>query len=95
MKELSGKVVQVLDEISGESSRGPWRKKSFVLELPGEYPKKVCIDMWGDRIDEFDVKQGEDLKAAIDIESRGIQRKVVYKRQSLENRQGIRFPSAS
>lgn len=70
MKELSGKVVQVLDEISGESSRGPWRKKSFVLELPGEYPKKVCIDMWGDRIDEFDVKQGEDLKAAIDIESR-------------------------
>ena len=70
MIELSGKVIQVLEEISGESSRGPWRKKSFVLEVPGEYPKKVCIDMWGDNIDQFNVKQGEDLKASIDVESR-------------------------
>lgn len=68
--ELKGKVVQVLDEINGESSRGPWRKKSFVLELPGDYPKKVCIDIWGDNIDQFNVQSGQEIQAFIDIESR-------------------------
>ena len=68
--EITGKIVQLLPEQSGQGSRGTWRKQEFIIEVPGNYPKKVCISMWGDNIDTFGIKQGEDITASIDIESR-------------------------
>lgn len=67
---LTGTVVDVLEEKSGESSNGPWRKQDFILETDGDYPKKICITQWGDRIEEFDVQEGETLTVHVDIESR-------------------------
>lgn len=68
--ELKGKVISVLPEQSGEGRNGRWRKQEFILETPGQYPKKVCVTVWGDRIDQFDLKEGEEVTAGIDIESR-------------------------
>ncbi len=68
--EISGKIIQVLPEQSGESARGPWRRQSYVLELPGNYPKKVCFTVWGNRIDQFAIREGEELTVDIDLESR-------------------------
>jgi len=68
--QISGTVHQVLEEQSGESKNGPWRKRDFILETPGKYPKKVCITQWGDAIDKADVKKGEQITAYIDIQSR-------------------------
>jgi hypothetical protein len=68
--EITGKIVQLLPEQSGQSSRGTWRKQEFILEVPGNYPKNICISMWGENIDSFGIKQGEDITVSIDIESR-------------------------
>ena len=68
--ELKGRIVQVLAAQSGESSRGTWKKQEYVIELPGQYPKKVCFYVWGDQIDNFAIKEGEELTVGIDIESR-------------------------
>lgn len=68
--EINGKIIEILPEKSGESARGPWRKQEYVLETDGEYPKKVCFMAWGDKIDEFAIREGEALTAAIDLESR-------------------------
>ena len=68
--EISGKIVQILPEQSVESARGPWRKQSYILELPGDYPKKVCFLVWGNRIDQFAIREGEELTVGIDLESR-------------------------
>ncbi|MDZ7690959.1 MAG: DUF3127 domain-containing protein [Balneolaceae bacterium] len=68
--QIEGKVIEVLEEQSGSSKNGPWRKQEFILETQDQYPKKVCITQWGDKIDEFDVQQGEQLTAHIDIQSR-------------------------
>lgn len=68
--EITGKVIDILDEKSGEGRKGPWRKREFILETPGQYPKPVCIIQWGDNIDKFNVQEGETLTAHIDIESR-------------------------
>ena len=67
---ISGKVIEVLDEQSGESRNGPWRKREFILETAGEYPKQVCVIQWGEKIDEWAVEVGEELTAHIDIQSR-------------------------
>ncbi|MEX0929357.1 MAG: DUF3127 domain-containing protein [Balneolales bacterium] len=68
--DLQGKVIKVLPEQSGTGRNGPWRKQDFILETEGKFPKKVCITMWGEKIDEFGVKEGETLKAYINVESR-------------------------
>ncbi len=67
--ELKGKVIQVLPVQSGEGHRS-WRKQDFILEIPSQYPKKVCISLWGDKIESAGLKIGDDITAFIDIESR-------------------------
>ena len=68
--ELDGKIIQLLPEKSGESARGPWRKQEYIIETKGQFPKQVCFMVWSDKIDEFAIKEGEQLIVSIDIESR-------------------------
>lgn len=68
--ELTGKIIEVLPEKSGTSARGPWRKQEYVIEIPGDYPKKVCFMVWGDKIDELKIGDGEELTVHVDLESR-------------------------
>lgn len=68
--QITGKVIQILEEQTGEGRNGPWRKQEFVLETPGQYPKQVCLVQWGDAIDKANVQEGETLTAHIDIQSR-------------------------
>lgn len=68
--KIKGKVVKILEEQSGKGKNGPWRKQDFILETQGNYSKKVCITQWGDKIDQFNVKEGEEITVFIDIQSR-------------------------
>lgn len=68
--KITGTIQQVLDEVSGESRNGAWRKQEFILETEGQYPKPVCIVVWGDNIDQFGIEQGKRITASIDIQSR-------------------------
>lgn len=68
--EIKGKVIQLLNIETGEGKNGVWRKMPFVIELPGSYPKKVCIDVWGDKIEAYNLQIDEEVTVSIDIESR-------------------------
>jgi hypothetical protein len=68
--EINGRIIELLPEKSGQSAKGPWRKQEYVLETEGQYPKKICFMVWSDKIDEFAIKEGENLVVSIDIESR-------------------------
>ena len=68
--EISGKIIELLPEKSGQSNNGGWRKREYVLETEAQYPKKVCFMAWGDKIDQFGLKQGERVTVSVDLESR-------------------------
>jgi hypothetical protein len=68
--EISGKIIELLPVKSGQSSNGEWRKQEYILETVTQYPKKVCFMAWGDKIDQFNIKHGESLTVAVDLESR-------------------------
>lgn len=40
------------------------------METPGQYPKKVCLSLWGEKVDEIKLNPGETITASINIESR-------------------------
>ena len=68
--EISGKIIELLEVKSGQSANGEWRKQEYILETETEYPKKICFMAWGDKIDQFNIQQGENLAVSVDLESR-------------------------
>lgn len=68
--ELSGTVISLLPEVTGQGKNGVWRKQEFILEVPSQYPRKVCISTWGEKIDQYALKEGDAVTASIDVESR-------------------------
>ncbi len=68
--EITGKLIQILPEETGEGRNGPWKKQSFILETQDQYPKKVCITVWGDKIDLNSFAENSMVTASINIESR-------------------------
>lgn len=68
--EIKGRIIQVLPLVTGVSSKGEWKKQDYILETEAQYPKKVCFNAWGDKVDQFAIREGEELIVSIDIESR-------------------------
>lgn len=68
--DVKGKVIQLLAEQSGTSKKGTWRKQEFVVETQGQYPKKVCFSVWGEKIDQYQLKTGDLVNVSFDLESR-------------------------
>lgn len=40
------------------------------METDGQYPKKVCISIWGDKINTSQLQVGKSLNISFDVESR-------------------------
>lgn len=67
---LTAKLIQVMPLQTGMGKNGEWRKQNIILETDGMYPKKICISMWGDKINESVLQIGNMLEISFDIESR-------------------------
>ncbi|MFT4733417.1 MAG: hypothetical protein ACI9DJ_001601 [Algoriphagus sp.] len=68
--EISGNIIQILALQTGEGKNGQWKKQEFIIETEGTYPKKVCVAMWGDKINESLIKVGSSVTASVEVESR-------------------------
>ena len=68
--QLTAKLIQVLPLQTGSGKNGQWKKQDIILETEAQYPKKVCISIWGDKINESQLQQGAQLTISFDIESR-------------------------
>lgn len=70
--ELTGRIIAVLPANSGVSNRtgNPWMSQEYVIEVPGQYPRKCVFRLFGeDRIKQFNIQMGEDLTVQFDIDA--------------------------
>lgn len=68
---ISGIVLNILPLQTGTSKAGnQWQKQDFILETGGQYPRKVCICLFGDNVEKFPLAVGQSVTASVDIESR-------------------------
>jgi hypothetical protein len=68
--ELTGKVIAVLPLQSGVSQRtgNPWAKQDYVIEIPGQFPRRVAFEVFGeDKIRHFNIQMGEEITVSFDI----------------------------
>ena len=68
--ELKGKVIQLLQPQTGMGKKGQWKKQEFIVETQAQYPKKVCLSAWGDKIDQYNLAVGDMVNVSVDLESR-------------------------
>lgn len=68
--ELIGKLIQLLPLQTGSGRNGEWKKQDVIVETGGNYPKKVCISIWGDKINTQVLQTGNVLKISYELESR-------------------------
>lgn len=70
--DITGKLILKLPLLSGTSKAGNnWQKQEFVIETNESYPKKICVNLWGDRIEQLNAFNiGDPITVSFDLESR-------------------------
>ena len=68
--QLTAKLIQLLPLQTGTGKNGQWKKQDVIVETDATYPKKICVSIWGDKIDTSQLQLGNQLKIDFDVESR-------------------------
>jgi len=68
--QITAKLIQILPLQSGVSRNGEWKKQDIVVETTERFPKKICISIWGDKINPSQLIAGNTLTIDFDVESR-------------------------
>ena len=68
--KLTAKLTQLLPLQTGTGKNGSWKKQDIIVETDGQYPKKLCVSVWGDKINQCQLQIGNVLKIEFEIESR-------------------------
>ena len=68
--QLTAKLTQLLPIQTGTGKNGLWKKQDIIVETESQFPKKVCISIWGEKINNGQLQIGNTLKIDFEIESR-------------------------
>jgi hypothetical protein len=68
--QLTAKLLTLLPLQTGKGKNGDWKKQDFIVETGDTYPKKICVSVWGDKINPSVLVVGNELKIDFDVESR-------------------------
>lgn len=70
--EFKGEVIKVLKKVTGTSKTGAeWAKQEYVLKSDGQYPKHLCIEVFGEeKINQFNIQLGQVINAHLNVDSR-------------------------
>lgn len=68
---IEGVINQILPLQKGVSKTGKeWKKLSFIISTNEQYPRTICMELFGDKVDNNPIKVNEVVSVSFDIESR-------------------------
>lgn len=68
--QITAKLIEILPLQSGMGRNGEWKKQDIIVETPGQYPKKICVSLWGDKFSNVQLNVNQDYVIDFDVESR-------------------------
>ena len=69
--DITGIITKKLQKQSGTSANGQWQKQEFVITTEDQYPKTVCFNTWGPKVDDLvNFSEGNRVKVHFDVSSR-------------------------
>lgn len=67
---LEGKIKQLVSTQEGMSKAGrEWKKAVYILETNDQYPRTIAFAVFNDKINEFSLLVGQNVRLGVDIES--------------------------
>lgn len=67
---ITSKLIHLLPLQTGICKNGHWKKQDVIVETEGQYLKKICVSIWGDKINESQLQVGNLLTISYELESR-------------------------
>lgn len=68
--QISATLISILSPQSGTGKNGEWKKQDLVFETQDQFPKKICISFWGDKLQSISLLESEKYTIDFDVESR-------------------------
>jgi hypothetical protein len=68
--QITAKLVQTLPVQTGVGKNGEWKKQEIIVETTDRFPKKICISIWGDKVQPSQLIAGNTFTIDFDVESR-------------------------
>lgn len=70
--DFNAKLIKVEEPITGNGKNGTWKRQAYIFETEGQYPKKICVTVWGDSAiqNPAAVQVGARLNVSFELESR-------------------------
>lgn len=68
--QITAKLIQILPLQSGSGRNGEWKKQDIIVETQEQYPKKVCISLWGTKFEHVALNVNNLYTIDFDVESR-------------------------
>ncbi len=68
--QLTAKLIQILPLQSGTGRNGEWKKQDIIVETQDQYPKKICVSLWGNKFEHVQLNTGNMYTIDFDVESR-------------------------
>jgi hypothetical protein len=66
--QLKGKIIAISDEVQLTAT---FKKREFVIETDGKFPKQICFQATNDRVDILDpYQEGETVEVYFNLESK-------------------------
>ena len=67
--EISGTVIQVMPQESGQGKNGQWFKQDFVVDLDpeGQYDDHLCVTMFNNKIQQL--APGDQITGSVGVRS--------------------------
>jgi hypothetical protein len=68
--QFTALLKEVLAPVEGQGANGTWRRQDIIVETVDQYPKKVCVSIWGDKINVQELTLGSPYTIDVNLESR-------------------------
>lgn len=70
--DFTAKLIEIREPVTGQGKNGEWKRQEYIFETEAQYPRKICVQVWGDRAitDPSIMQVGNVLNVAFDLESR-------------------------
>ena len=68
--QISAALLIILPIQIGTGKNGEWKKQDLVFETQDQFPKKICISFWGDKLQNISLLESAKYTIDFDIESR-------------------------
>lgn len=67
--ELTGNYIQQFEIKTGTGQKGDWQATTFMIEVPGQYPKKPIFELFNNQDAIEGLKPGDSITVHFDLDS--------------------------